>query len=320
MSVKKGLRDAERSFHTSSLQCLGTADIDLGSAEVNCDHRQRTRPLLESFQEYGRGIIGGLLFSVPMLYTMEVWWHGFIASPQRLLYFVAATFVLLLAYNRYAGMRRDSGWREIVVDSIEELGIALLLSSLILFLLGRIGAESNWQSILGKIVVEAMIVAIGVSIGTAQLGGGSDEDGGKDGSSHSDGPDPWAQTVIAFCGATVFAANVAPTEEIVMISLQVSPARLLGLAALSILIGAVTLFFSGFVGAKRFVLRDGMFTIVFAVVTCYATALASSAMMLWFFGRFEGASLPVIVSMIVTLGFPAVLGASAGRLLIQGGG
>ncbi|HEX6985822.1 MAG TPA: TIGR02587 family membrane protein, partial [Planctomycetaceae bacterium] len=276
--------------------------------------------LRESVEEYGRGIIGGLLFSLPMLYTMEVWWHGFIASPQRLLCFIAVTFVLLLAYNRYAGMRRDAAWWEVAVDSVEELGIALLLSPLVLFLLGRIGPETSWPDLLGKTVIEAMIVAVGVSIGTAQLGGGEGEAAGMDGDGEDDRPHPWGQTVVAFCGATVFAANVAPTEEILMIGLEASPARLLGLAAFSVLVGAVTFFFSGFVGSDRYVFREGPFHVAFGIVTCYAAALASSAMMLWFFGRFEGAPPPVIVAQTVALGLPAMLGASAGRLLIQGGG
>jgi putative integral membrane protein (TIGR02587 family) len=287
------------------------------------NERRRSRPLRESIEEYGRGIIGGLVFSLPMLYTMEVWWWGFIASPKRLLLFVGATLLLLLAYNRYAGMRRNAVWWEIVVDSFEELGIALVLSTVVLFLLSRIGPEANWQNNLGKIVIEAMVVAIGVSIGTAQLGGRSgrgNQDEGMRGDHESDPPDPWSQTVIAFCGATVFAANVAPTEEIAVIGLETSPARLLGLACLSMLVGTVTLFFSGFVRADRYIIKDGPFWIAFGIVTCYATALISSAMMLWFFGRFDGASPHAMLAMTVALAFPAVLGASAGRLLIQGGG
>jgi len=31
------------------------------------------RSTAESLQEYGRGIAGGLMFSIPLLYTMEVW-------------------------------------------------------------------------------------------------------------------------------------------------------------------------------------------------------------------------------------------------------
>ena len=52
-------------------------------------------------------------------------------------------------------------------------------------------------------------------------------------------------------------------------------------------------------------------------VLTYAIALLASAAILWFFGRFAGASLEVRVRESVVLGFPAVLGASAGRLLLK---
>ncbi len=43
------------------------------------------RPSSESLREYGRGLAGGLLFSLPLIYTMEVWWAGIIAAVVALL-------------------------------------------------------------------------------------------------------------------------------------------------------------------------------------------------------------------------------------------
>jgi len=42
------------------------------------------------------------------------------------------------------------------------------------------------------------------------------------------------QIVIALCGAVLFAANVAPTEEIIMIATETASEKLLGLALLSL--------------------------------------------------------------------------------------
>jgi putative integral membrane protein (TIGR02587 family) len=276
-------------------------------------------------EEYGRGIAGGLLFSVPLLYTMEVWWRGFIADPAHLLIYLALTFVLLLGYNRYGGMHPDAHWYEVAVDSIEEMGLGLLISAGILYLLGRITPETPPPEILGKIVIEAMTVAIGVSVGTAQLGGGNGGPNGEEklevepNTQAAEPPkvDHWAQTVLGFCGAILVASNVAPTEEIVIIGIETSPARLLGLAILSLAIAGMVLFYSGFVGSDRHVHRDGGHQIAVGVVHSYGVALAASALMLWFFGRFSGVSFPVAVAQTVVLAFPAVLGASAGRLLIQ---
>ena len=92
----------------------------------------------QSLQEYGRGLAGGLLFSLPLLYTMEVWEAGFTMPPHRQLAFLVLALVLLLGYNRYAGLHPDSSWWEVAIDSVEEMGIGLLLSAVVLLLIGRL--------------------------------------------------------------------------------------------------------------------------------------------------------------------------------------
>ena len=72
---------------------------------------------------------------------MEVWWAGSNAHPYRLLVYILATFVLLLGYNRYAGLRRDASMMEVAIDSVEAIGIGISLATLVLFLLGRISFE-----------------------------------------------------------------------------------------------------------------------------------------------------------------------------------
>ncbi|HEX8292134.1 MAG TPA: TIGR02587 family membrane protein [Pyrinomonadaceae bacterium] len=274
------------------------------------------RTVTQSLREYGRGVAGGLLFSLPLLYTMEVWWAGFTSHPWRLAAYVAATFALLLGYNYYAGLRRDSCFSEVVIDSVEELGLGLLLALFILWLLGRVTAAMPAEEAAGKVVVEAMTVAVGVSVGTAQLGAGDDEeDRGVGGGGESVGFG--GQLVTALCGAVLFAANVAPTEEIVMIAVEVSAWRLLGLALLSLSLGALILYYSEFAGSGRHVRFDRPRDVLVGTVITYAVALVASAAALLFFGRFDGQALATCVAQTVVLGVAATLGASAGRLLLQ---
>ena len=108
------------------------------------------------------------MFSLPLLYTMEVWWAGFNTHPYRLLAYVLTTFLLLLGYNRYAGLRRDASMTGVAIDAVEEMGIGLFLAFLVLFLFGRITSEMPINEIVGVIVLEAMTVAIGVSVGAPQ--------------------------------------------------------------------------------------------------------------------------------------------------------
>jgi putative integral membrane protein (TIGR02587 family) len=274
------------------------------------------RTAAQSLQEYGRGIAGGLMLSLPLLYTMEVWWAGFSAHPWRLLCYMLATFVLLLGYNRYGGLRRDASMMEVAIDSVEEMGIGIVISAVALFLLGRITFEMPFNEMAGQIVVEAMTVAIGVSIGTAQLGG-DDEDEGLAGDTGEQQIHFGGQMLLALCGAVLFASNVAPTEEIVMIAVEISWGRLLVLALVSMLVGSLILHFSEFKGARQFVRTESFSAILIGTVLTYAVALVASALILWFFGRFDGVTLYTALAQIIVLGVAASFGASAGRLLLQ---
>ncbi len=274
------------------------------------------RTIGDSLREYGRGIAGGLIFSLPLLYTMEVWWSGFTLHPGRILTYIIFTFALLLLYNRFAGLRRDASWQEVAIDSVEEMGIGILLSFLILWLTGRIHGAMAWGEIHGKLTMEAMTVAIGVSVGTAQLGAPDD---GDEGVSGDVGKGYLPQTAIAFCGAVLFAANVAPTDEISVMAMECPPWKLMGIALFSMLIGSVILHFAGFRGSGRFVLAEAWIHYVRGIVTTYAVALLASAALLWFFGKFDGEHFGLVLAKTVVLGLPGVLGASAGRLLLQGG-
>ena len=279
-------------------------------------HSPRRPTTGESLKEYGRGLAGGLLFSLPLLYTMEVWWAGFIASPFRLVALLIFTFVLLLAYNRFAGFRYDAGWAEVAIDSVEELGLGLVTSAGILYLLGRIGTGVSLEEGFSKIVVEATVVAIGFSVGTAQLG--ITENGQKSPDRFGKEARGFAgQLVIAFCGAVLFAANVGPTEEIVVVGVETDPFRLVGLALLTIVLGAGILYFIDFTRTHHIIDVGGHFDIIMGSIVTYAIALVASAAMLWFFGRFESTALEVSVAQTVVLAFPATVGASAGRALIQ---
>ena len=102
-----------------------------------------------------------------------------------------------------------------------------------------------------------------------------------------------------------------------MIAVEITAWRLLGLALLSLALGALVLYYSEFAGSKQYVTFDRRHDVLVGVVVTYAVALASSAAILLFFGRFDGQGLATCVAQTVVLGVAATLGASAGRLLLQ---
>ena len=284
-----------------------------------------SRPVSQSLKEYARGIAGGLLFSFPLLYTMEVWWAGFIASPTQLMLLLGVTYLLLLGYNRYAGMRPDASWRVVFVDSVEEMGIGLVLSFGVLLMLNRISLDGmSIEEVMGKVVIEGMAVSIGVSVGTAQLGVSEDDEqennaGGQQGNDKHGKRETGkvATAVLALCGAILVGGNVAPTEEILKIALEAEPVHLLLMALVSLLLGMLVVSFSDFKGTNPKMSRYMAYNIIYDTCISYLIALVASAFTLWFFGRFDNMSLWNIFAQCITLGVISSLGASAGRLLIK---
>lgn len=273
----------------------------------------------ESAQEYGRGIAGGLLVSLPLLYTMEVWWAGFSVDAAHLLLGLAVTFVMLLGYNRFAGLHHDASFAEVAIDSVEELGIGLVVSGAVLWMIGRIDSGTPAREALGKIVVEGLTVAIGVSIGTAQLGGeaggfAGDRDDRDDAGTRS----LHGEMLLAMCGAVLVAANVAPTDEVAMIAQEIGGGRVLAIAVVSLAFGALVHWFTDFAGAGSFAPHaTGNAHKVASVVLGYSIALLASAAMLLFFGRFDGTGWWMCLAQTIVLGFAANFGASAGRFLLR---
>jgi putative integral membrane protein (TIGR02587 family) len=187
----------------------------------------------------------------------------------------------------------------------------------VLLVIGRLTPEQNLSEAVGRIVVEAVTVAIGVSVGTAQLGtGNSEEHRGMPAREGSLG----GQLVLSLCGAVLFAANVAPTEEVVMIGIELSGIQLAALALATMSVAALILYFSDFRGARRWARADNRLAMVRGTVVTYAVGLLASAAILWLFGRFDGMGWGPIAGQSVALAGAATLGASAGRLLLQGGG
>lgn len=249
-----------------------------------------------------------------MLYTMEVWWSGFLMSSIRILLLLVFTVLILLAYNTFAGVRSDETFWGVVIDSIEELGIGLIVSTCVLFTLGRVELGDDPREILGKIVVEAMLVAIGVSIGTAQLGGNDEDSGGIEG----EGGDPQSilsRLSMAACGAVIVVSNIAPTEEIVVLGLECNSRHFLVMVLVSLVLASTALSFSQLMG------RSGEAPVWFryGLGTCmaYAVTIAISALMLWLYGRFDGRAFQECLDLTVVLALPGSIGASIGSLLLK---
>jgi putative integral membrane protein (TIGR02587 family) len=276
--------------------------------------------VVDSLREYGRGLAGGLIFALPLLFTMELWDAALMTSPEKLGLYLATTFCLLLLYNRYAGLRSDATFTEVAIDSVEELGLGIVIAFALLFLLGRVDGENTWPEIMNSAILQGMTLAIGVSVGTAQLGTGDDDgNGGMDEDKSKGGVEYnyLAQSAIAVCGAVLFAANIAPTDEIGVIAREASIGMLVTIMIFSMLLGLSVLYFAAFRGSKQHLPERKWTWMTREILTAYAAALAASAYILYFFGSLPTDTPLQFVAGMIVVGLPATLGASAGRLLLQ---
>jgi putative integral membrane protein (TIGR02587 family) len=263
---------------------------------------------------YGRGLLGALLVSMPLLATMEMWWLGFTIPPLRLLLFVVANFVLLIVLEYYSGFQKGHVrlWEE-VQDAVDAYGMGLLVALVVLFLFGVIELGMSWREIAGKTIIEAIPLSIGASIAISLFG---EHDARREWRKRSAGF--WGTQSIGLAGATYFGFNVAPTEEPVMIALGISWWHALLLVLFGLSITHAVVYSVGFSGSHR--LPGG--TVFWAAflrtgVVSYLGALLVTAFLLWMFGRIDGSTgLTPAIHMIVTLGFINALGSSAAKLII----
>lgn len=265
--------------------------------------------ITDSLRDYTRAVAGGLIVGLPLLYTMEIWFHGFILPWWKLLLLLAIAFVIVLGYNSISGFRRERTAAELLIDSVSTIGLGVVVAFVALVVLGRIDATTSLRDAAGKVALEAIAVAFGASVAVTQFGG---ETGAKD---H---PGPWLRLLVGAGGALLFALNVAPTEEPLMLGIEASPWLLLVVVAGSLALTFVLVFYADF-GGRRVARGEGILDRPLPeTITSYAVSLGVALLLLWSFGRTDGVGLPAILGMTVMLALVASVGAAIGRLLVSG--
>jgi putative integral membrane protein (TIGR02587 family) len=276
-----------------------------------------------------RAIAGGLLVGLPLLWTMEVWEDGAVLDPAKLLVLLAIGFGVVVGFNALAGFRRDRTWIELLVDSVQALGLSALVAALALAVLGRLDLSLGLQTIAGRVAIEAIPVAFGMSLAATVMGqqdgdagGPADEgDGGvRADDESSDGP--VHRLVVAGAGALYFALNIAPTDEVRLLAAASSPPQLLVAVAVSLAVGLAIVFHAEFRGGLRGASwREvgPLGTPLGETAVVYVLALLVSLVLLWAFGSTDGATPSAVLAQVVMLGIVAAFGAAAGRLLLGSG-
>lgn len=255
-----------------------------------------------------RGVAGGVILGVPLLYTQETWRHGGNVSPAVILAGVTATFAANLALSYFVGFRRGRTHRP-TEDAVVGMGLSVLLAALLLVLLDRIRPETSLENALGVTALAAIPVSIGFSVGVALAprGGGEKAEqiqgGGGD-------------LLVAAAGGLVFALNIAPTAEPILLAAQLDGVRLGLLIVASLVLPYLMVFYAEFGGRDQRVASDGATQgPITETLLAYAVAFVVSAAMLALFGRVDALN-GAAAARVIVLAFPASIGAALGRLLI----
>ena len=267
-------------------------------------------------KSYARGLArafaGALIFSFPLLMTMEMWWLGFYLDRLRLLVFLIWTFLMLVPLSYFVGFERTGTLSEDVLDSFVAFAVGAIASAVLLTLFGILTADMPWSEIIGKIAIQTVPASFGAVLARGQMGSGEGETKRKERKSGYPG-----QLFIMTAGAVFLAFNVAPTEEMILIAFKMSAWHALALIALSIFVLHAFVFALGFRGEESLPERMGFTAgLVSYSIAGYGIALIVSLYVLWTFGRTDGASVGEIAMMTTVLGFPSALGAASARLII----
>jgi putative integral membrane protein (TIGR02587 family) len=257
---------------------------------------------------------------LPLLFTMEVWWHGFLLPSWKILVLLVVGFVIVVGYNALTGFRRERSWLELLVDSVEAMGLGAVIALVVLIVLGRIDLQTDMRDAVGKVALESIPIAFGAAVAGGQLVGAS-RDQADQGSPVGEGAanKPLGRLFVAGGGALLFALNVAPTEEPMLLGIEGDWWRLILAMVVTYLVTLAIVFYADFPGGRSSKPGEGPLEHPLTeTLAAYAVSLLVAFVLLWAFGRTDGASLRVIVGQVVTLAIVASFGAAAGRLLIGG--
>lgn len=263
-----------------------------------------------------RAFGGALVFSVPALMTMEMWWLGFYQNGFRLALFVALAIPLLTGLSYFEGFEDTASVKDDILDTFAALTVGFIAAALMLLLFGVISTAMSADEIIGKIAIQTVVAALGAMFAESLLGMG-DSEGEKHSQEKLRGASYFGQIFLMIVGAILLSMTLAATEEMILIAYQMTEWHTVALVLVTL---AIT---HGFVFAVKHhrgevVHSHESFLSFFAryTIVSYAVALLISAYILWTFGRMDGTGAEEIVKATIVLGFPASLGASASRLIL----
>lgn len=277
----------------------------------------------EAIDDALRGVAGGLLFGVPLLYTMEVWWLGQTSSSSHALAALLFTVVPVTLLIGVIGFRRrpDVTVTEVVVDVVTAVGLGLLVVGFVLVVLQRITLRTPLATAAQMVVFEAAPFALGAAIAGEVFARKNDRAEGKQNGDRDNGDGARNATLADLAGtamgASFIALSIAPTEEVPMLVTSIERPWLVVLIASALVVTYLIVFSAGFGDQESRHSQEGLLQRPMTETAfAYLVSLGVAAVLLWFFRNLSVHDPVTALAEAVVLSFPAAIGGAAGRLAV----
>jgi len=258
-----------------------------------------------------RAFGGALLFSLPILMTMETWQLGVAVDRLRLALLLIVMLPLLAALAYYLGFEDATEWRDAVLDAFVAIAVAAALALAILAVFGVIERGATLSEGVGIVALQTVTGSIGALLAQSQFGRAARDE------QQLRAAGDFGEYFTMAAGALFLSANIAPTEEVVLIAQMMTPWQSLALVAISLTLMHAFVYAVDFRGQHKRA-ADSSLAREFLRFTVlgYLLALGISAYICWTFGRFDGLDGMETLRISIVLGFPASIGAAAARLVL----
>lgn len=272
-----------------------------------------------------RAFGGAILFSFPILMTMEMWQLGFYGDRFRLALFIIAFIPLLFGLSYFDGFEETNGFLEDLIDVFVAYTVGFTASAFVLFIFNVINFSMSVDEVIGKISIQAIVASIGALVAQSSLaagGSGNDDEEESSDSNKENAPakEPrsyYGEIVLMIIGAIFLSMSIAPTEEMILIAFKMKYWQIIVLALVTLMMMHAFVYVVKFRGQEKHS-GDVSFLSVFVryTVVGYAVVLLISVYLLWTFGRLDGMGVGEIAQVAIVLSFPGSLGAATSRLIL----
>lgn len=286
------------------------AEINAGS-HLPASHHQVATTNSAYVIALSRAFAGALIFCLPLLMTMEMWWLGFTLEPWRLAQFIIANLAVLYGMSKVAGFEESHNRIDDILDAFAAYLVAVVTVTIMLSLIGAIRPQMTVGEIAGIIAIQAVPASFGAMVGAKLMGDGE----AIEQSEH------WRRTYsgrlfLFLAGALFLSFTVAPTEEMILISFKMSPWQSLVMLLGSILLLHAILYVVEFRGQAGRAERSHGHALLRQTLPGYTIAITASLYLMWSFGRLDGLGLAPAVMAAIVLALPASIGAGIARIVI----